>query len=102
MNPLFIWLVNLVGITRAQDIEDTLEKSKDVGAYVSTLYVWVLGVGASLGVLIVIYAGYLYTTSQGNPDSLKTAKELIIGVLLGLALIILAGVILKNVGVIGI
>ena len=102
MNLLFGWLVNLVGITRAQDIEDTLEKSKDVGAYVSTLYKWVLGVGASLGVLIIIYAGYIYVTSQGNPDSLKTAKDLIIGVLVGLAVIILAGVILQNIGVYGI
>ena len=81
----------------AEDIEGNLRNAGNVGNYITLLYKWVLGTGSAVAILIVIYAGYLYATSQGNPDSIKTAKDLIIGVLVGLALIILAGVILNNV-----
>ncbi len=86
-------------IARAQEVidEGDLRTAGSVGNYITLLYKWVLGTGTAVAILIVIYAGYLYATSQGNPDSTKTAKDLIIGVLVGLALIILAGVILNNV-----
>lgn len=93
--------MDLFGLAQAVGIEEQLKNAQTVGDYITALYPWVLGVCVSLATLIVIYAGYLYVTSQGNPESTKTAKELIIGALLGLALIILAGVILKNIGVQG-
>lgn len=77
--------------------ENTLRDAKDVGEYITLLYRWGIPLCISLAVLVLIYAGYLYATSGGNPDSLKQAKDLIIGALVGLALVILAGVILRNV-----
>ena len=77
--------------------ESELENSKNVGEFVSILFKWGVPVATSLAVAVMIYAGYLYMTSQGNPDTVKSAKDYIIGALIGLALIILAGVILKNV-----
>jgi len=92
MEKLFV----LIKIARALT-EEELRTSGSVGSYVTLLYKWViLGIGPALAMLVMIYAGYIYMTSQGNPDSLKTAKDLIIGALVGLALIILAGVILRN------
>lgn len=79
------------------DTEEELRTAGDVGKYVTLLYQFGIPFGIALGTLVIIYAGYLYATSGGNPDSLKQAKDLIIGALVGLALIILAGVILKNV-----
>lgn len=77
--------------------EEELGSAKNVGEFVSILFKWGVPVATSLAVAVMIYAGYLYMTSQGNPDTIKSAKDYIIGALVGLALIILAGVILKNV-----
>ncbi|MCL5407150.1 MAG: pilin [Patescibacteria group bacterium] len=77
--------------------ETDLRNAGKVGDYITLLYKWVLPFAAGLAVLMIIYAGYLYITSQGNPDNIKQAKDYIIGALVGLALIILAGVILKSV-----
>lgn len=79
------------------NFEDELHRTQTVGAYVTKIYNWGLGIAVSVSALILIFAGYLYATSQGNQDSIKTAKDLIIGVLTGLVVIILAGVILRNI-----
>jgi len=77
--------------------EGELRGSDTVGTFITKLYPWAISFGAALAGLMMIYAGYIYVTSQGNPDSTKTAKDLIVGALVGLALIILAGMILRSV-----
>jgi len=91
-------LLPLIKIAHALTEQELQNQNLKVGDFVTLLYKWViLGIGPALAILVMIYAGYVYMTSQGNPDSIKTAKDLIIGALVGLALIILAGVILRNV-----
>ena len=42
----------------------------------------------------IIYAGILYTTSQGSPDQTSRAKSIIINALLGLAVAVSASLII--------
>lgn len=94
----FLLLIGRAFAQESKISEDFLEnKTTTVGSLVTELYKWAIPLGTALAVLVMIYAGYIYITSQGNPDSVKTAKDLIIGALVGLALIILAGVIMRNV-----
>lgn len=89
---LVLQVAAATGTTKEADF-----RGLNVGEFVTLLYKWGIGVGTALAGLIMIYAGYIYMTTQGSPDGAKTAKDLIVGALLGLALLILAGVILKNV-----
>jgi len=61
--------------------------------YIKNLYNWAITIGGSLATLVLIYAGYLYATSAGNPEQVNLAKEYIIGALSGLAFLLLAAVI---------
>lgn len=90
-------ILSLIQIVSAADTEKELRNAPNIGVYITKLYEWGIPLCVSLAVLVLIYAGYLYATSGGNPDSLKQAKDLIIGALVGLALVILAGIILRNV-----
>lgn len=65
-------------------------------SYSEKLYIWSIGIAGSLAIIMLIYAGYLYVTSMGNPDQINSAKEIIIGALSGLALLILASLILQS------
>lgn len=67
--------------------------------YISHLYTYAIWIATGLALIMVIYGGYKYTTSSGNPDVLTEAKEIIIGALVGLLLLILARVILSTVGI---
>lgn len=51
--------------------------------------------GGALSLAVILYAGFLFITSQGDPNKTKIAKELIIGVVAGVVLLFTAGLILK-------
>ncbi|MCL5795623.1 MAG: hypothetical protein M1338_04705 [Patescibacteria group bacterium] len=72
---------------------------KNLKEYSEKLYVWSIGIAGSLAIIMLIYAGYLYVTSMGNPDNINSAKEIIIGALSGLLLLILASLILRSLGI---
>ena len=49
---------------------------------------WILGaIGAALAVIYVVYSGYLFMSSQGDPQRMAQARTSIIGVAIGLVLI---------------
>lgn len=49
-----------------------------------------LRVGALVAVAFVIYGGFLYLTSQGEPDRAATARKTIINAVVGLVITIIA------------
>jgi len=67
----------------------------NLACYVSNLYNWAIGAGAALAVIILMYAGYVMTTSSGDPQKVGFAKEIIVGSLSGLALLAGAKLILN-------
>ena len=86
--------------TRALAITTEFGEVANLGEYISGIFKWVIGIAGGLAVIMLIYAGYLYTTSQGNPDNLTLAKDIIIGVVTGIILLFLIEVILvKTIGV---
>lgn len=67
--------------------------------YFNSVYLWAIGIAFSAAVISIIYAGYKYVMSQGEPAKISEAKELIISALTGIALLILAGVVLNALGI---
>lgn len=83
----------------AQAKESEFFGGQTVSQYMEGLYNWSIGIAAGLAVIMLIYAGYLYTTSAGNPEQINLAKEVIIGAISGLVFLILAALILQSLGV---
>lgn len=64
-------------------------------SYISAVFQYSMKVGIVLTTLMIIYAGYKYMTSQGNPTAINEAKDIIIGSLSGFALLLLIYLILN-------
>lgn len=64
-----------------------------------TLFGWGIGLAGGLALLCIIYAAFMMQSSQGNPEKLKKAQELITSCIMGLMLIIFSVFILKLIGV---
>lgn len=64
-------------------------------SYISAVFQYAMKVGIVLTTLMIIYAGYKYMTSQGNPTALNEAKDIIVGSLSGFALLLLIYLILN-------
>lgn len=67
--------------------------------YVAKFYTWSVGIAIFGASLMIIYAGYRYTMSRGNPSEISSAKEIIVSSLVGLALLLLSYTILRFIGV---
>lgn len=66
--------------------------------YLVTLYRYSLTIGFSLSMLMIIFAGIKYLTSQGNQNQINDAKDIVTGTLLGFAILVLIKVILHFLG----
>ena len=74
------------------------EQEQGLKVKIEELYDNVVNIAFPIAVVILIFAGYMYITSTGNPETLGMAKNLIFGVISGLIVLLLAGLILETVG----
>lgn len=109
-----IWLTITIGIVstlapvaHALDPSATKEILKNTISTDATLETpalaivkWVLGATFTFAVIMIIIGGFRYVASAGNEDQAEVAKETITKAIIGLAVVILAFVILLTVQVI--
>lgn len=60
---------------------------------------WAIGVGGGIAFLLIVYAGFMIMTSQGNPERLKAGQELLTSAISGVILLVLSVFILNVIGV---
>jgi hypothetical protein len=70
---------------------------KKLPTLVSQIYIWSLGIGVLLALLMSILGGYYYMTSGGNAEQASKGKEFITGALLGLAILFGAYLLLNQI-----
>ena len=101
LSVLFMALVILPAIqVGAQGTDDPLNiKNVDVGltandtspvTLVTDLVKIVLGLMGLVAVIIVLYAGFIWMTAQGDEDKVKKAKDMLKNGVIGLIIIVLA------------
>ena len=66
--------------------------------YIIAFYYYAVRLGAVVVVLMIVYAGYTYITSNGDSAKLGNAKERIFGAIIGYLLLLLVGLILQYLG----
>lgn len=60
---------------------------------------WAYGIGTLLAVFMILFGAFSYITSGGNQQGLQNAKDMIVGALIGLALLLLLYLLLPALGV---
>lgn len=70
----------------------------DIGLILLALLEMILRIGALVAVGYVIYGGFQYMLSQGEPDRTKNARNTIVNAVIGLVIATLATLIVSFVG----
>ena len=87
----------LAQIGRQVAIATEFGEVNNLGEYISAILRWLVPAIGGFATLMLIFAGYIYLTSQGNPDAVSRAKDIIIGVIVGILLLFLMELLLTNV-----
>jgi len=64
---------------------------------INQIYIWSLGVGSLLALLMIIIGGYYYMTAAGNAERSSTGTEMIWSSIIGLALLFGAYLLLNTI-----
>ncbi|QQG47634.1 MAG: hypothetical protein HY044_00930 [Candidatus Woesebacteria bacterium] len=71
----------------------------NINSFTGTFLRISLGLGGGIATLLIIYAGFIMTTSTGDPKRLQAGKELLGAAIGGLMLLIFAVFVLRLLGV---
>jgi hypothetical protein len=69
--------------------------NKNLANCIASVYDWSIGIGSAVAILMIIIAGYSYATSAGEVERINKAKEMVIGSITGLILLLLVVLILQ-------
>ncbi|KUK76775.1 MAG: Uncharacterized protein XD93_0722 [candidate division WS6 bacterium 34_10] len=61
-----------------------------------TVIDWLVPIGVIISLVFIIIGGYMWMTSAGNPDKVKQAQGTLTWAILGLVLILLAGLLIST------
>ncbi|MDO8512995.1 MAG: hypothetical protein Q7S37_00630 [bacterium] len=71
----------------------------DLKEYMQDIYNLLIVIASISAILMIIYGGYTYIASAGDAQKASSAKEIIIGAIIGLILLLSAGLIISTIGV---
>jgi hypothetical protein len=71
-------------------------KFEEFFAGLDTVISWLVPIGVILSLVFIIMGGYMWMTSAGNPDKIRQAKGTLTWAILGLILILLAGLLIST------
>ncbi len=92
----FIFIIILIGVfaisyvscaAETVKLPNPLEGKDDIPILVGNIINYVLGILGVLALVMFIYGGLTWMTSEGSPDKIKKGKDTLIWAILGLALI---------------
>jgi uncharacterized membrane protein len=67
-----------------------------IGEFIGETFIpYAVALASIAAVVMITIAGHIYLTSGGSPEAVNQAKEIIIGSLIGLAVIIMAGIFIQ-------
>ncbi len=72
------------------NIKNPFGETSDIYTLIKKIIDFLFGIAVLLTPIIIIYAGFLYITSAGNADKIKTAQKVIIWALVGFAIVLIA------------
>jgi hypothetical protein len=69
-----------------------------VQGFIANILPWAIGIAGGIAILLIIYAGFMISTSAGNPQGINAGKELLTAAISGLILLIFAAFLLRLIG----
>jgi lysylphosphatidylglycerol synthetase-like protein (DUF2156 family) len=91
----FLSLLPSLTLAADYNVEIKDPATTNVSEIIGKVITWVLGLVGGIAVLFIVYAGILYVTSGGNKERIEKAKQTLTYAVIGLIVIVLAGVIVK-------
>jgi len=78
------------GGSSSLNITNPLGGTNDISALVSNIINFLIILAFPITAILIVYAGFLYITSAGNDEKVKTAQKALIWAIVGFAIVLVA------------
>ena len=65
-------------------------ETTDIGTLLSNIVNFLIKLAIPISAILIVYAGFLYITSAGNEEKIKTAQKALIWAIIGFAVVLIA------------
>jgi small-conductance mechanosensitive channel len=87
---IFILVPIFISSAAGLNIPNPLGETSDISVLASNIIKFLIILAIPITSILVVYAGYLYITSAGNEEKVKTAQKALIWALVGFAVVLVA------------
>jgi len=70
--------------------DNPLGETSDISTLLKNIIGFLIVLAIPISAILIVYAGYLYITSAGNEEKIKTAQKTLIWALIGFAIVLIA------------
>ena len=90
--PIILLIMLLPAAIKAEglNIENPLKETSDISELINRIIDILFNVAIWVAPIIIVYAGFQYVTSAGNPEKIKSAQRTLIYAMIGFAIVLIA------------
>ncbi|MDD3548408.1 MAG: hypothetical protein WC288_03020 [Candidatus Paceibacterota bacterium] len=91
--PIILLIMLLPAAIKAEgllNIENPLKETSDISELINRIIDILFTVAIWVAPIIIVYAGFQYVTSAGNPEKIKSAQRTLIYAMIGFAIVLIA------------
>lgn len=90
--PVFAGIIPIPSDSQSTglNILNPLGETSDISTLASNIIKFLIILAIPITAILVVYAGYLYITSAGNEEKVKTAQKALIWAIVGFAVVLIA------------
>jgi len=85
-----IFILIPIFVAFALNIHNPFDPISDINSLLKNIIGFLIVLSIPISMIIVVYAGFLYITSAGNEDKIKTAQKTLTWALIGFAIVLIA------------
>lgn len=85
-----ILIISVHGALALEILNPLGDGGSDIPTLINTIAKWLLGIGSTIAVIVILWAAFLFMTSGGNQTKVTLARQTLWYAIIGLALLLLA------------
>ncbi|MDD5547709.1 MAG: hypothetical protein PHN74_02320 [Candidatus Pacebacteria bacterium] len=84
-------ILPIVAMAQVNVPQTNIKSLSDIERVINSIVTWVSGIFFAIAILFLLWAAFLYLSSGGDEDKVKTAKDNLIYAIIAIAVALLAG-----------
>lgn len=85
---VFLFIFSSISLAATAGIQNPLRGGNSISEFITSIMGYIVRIGGIIAIFAFIWAGFKYVMAQGDPGKLKEAKEIFIGTVIGVAVLL--------------